>query len=244
MKLLSAIGVTMVGLLLVAGWRRESRLAETLRIENRRLADELNQFVHVKAQSGTETPTQSIEENYELPRERKEPVKEPLGESETNPKTDTNISILPILTTPVAAENTTNQSAQGAEPLPYTEAQLKIYRCSNQMFQINLATERWAADHNGLIPEDLADLRDYLAPMILVCPEAQPASLAASWNAFDTKNITYQIYAGAKGARWDFSLPGFGSSPQTIHYLRCPIHKSATLNRVMPSGIPSSKMVH
>lgn len=235
MKLLSAIGVIMVGLLLVAGWRRESRLAETLKIENRRLADELNQFVHVKAQSGMETPTQSIEENYELPRERKEPVTEPLGESETN------ISILPILTTPVAAENTINQSAQGAEPLPYTEAQLKIYRCSNQMFQINLATERWAADHNGLIPDDLADLRAYLAPMILVCPEAQPASLAASWNAFDPKNVTYQIYAGARGARWDFSLPGLGS-PQTIHYLRCPIHKSATLNRVMASGIPNSQM--
>ena len=240
MKLLSAIGVIVV-LVLVAGWHRESRRAETLKIENRRLADELKQFVQAQAQFGAETPTQSIEVNHELPREGKEPVTELPGESETHPQTETNTFILPILTTPVAAENTTNQIAQSGEPLPYTEAQLKIYRCSNQMFQINLATDRWAADHNGLIPENLADLRDYLAPMILVCPEAQPASLAASWNAFDTKNITYQIFAGAKGARWDSSLPGL-VSPQTIHYLSCPIHKSATLNRVMPSGIPNSQM--
>jgi hypothetical protein len=48
------------------------------------------------------------------------------------------------------------------------------------MLEINIATERRAADHDGRMPNQLTDLKGYIAPMTLICPASRPASLLTS----------------------------------------------------------------
>ena len=127
------------------------------------------------------------------------------------------------------------------EPPTYTELQLETYRCCNQMCEINIAAERWAIDHNGLIPTNLMELRGYLAPMILICPGSRPNSLSAAWEQFKPEDITYQISPSSSGKQWDFQIKGQGS-PVTVIWLRCPIHKKlSTDNRIRFGGIPVSQ---
>ncbi len=127
------------------------------------------------------------------------------------------------------------------EPPTYTDLQLETYRCCNQMCEINIAAERWAVDHNGLIPPNLMELRGYLAPMILICPGSRPNSLSAAWEQFKPEDITYQISPSSRGKQWDFQMQG-QASPVTVIWLRCPIHKKlSTDNRIRFGGIPVSQ---
>lgn len=138
-----------------------------------------------------------------------------------------------IISKPPALSSTNN------EP-PYTDLQLEIYRCSNQMGAINFAAEHWAADHGGLIPENLMELRGYLSPMILVCPAVRPKNLSSAWERFQPEDVTYQVLSGSKGKFWDLDIPG--PSPVTVGWLRCPVHNLRVLNRKMSAGIPSSQV--
>lgn len=145
----------------------------------------------------------------------------------------------------VSAEPTATQSPSlpvaNDEP-PYTELQLEIYRCANQLGVINFAAERWAVDHKGVIPSDLMELRSYLPPMTLICPSVHPKSLSVAWENFTSGDITYQIVPGSKGKLWDFQIPNQGS-PVTIRWLYCPIHKRLSVeNRTTLGGIPTSQV--
>jgi hypothetical protein len=132
-----------------------------------------------------------------------------------------------------------SQATNDSVPLPYTQLQLEFYRCSNQMLQINIATEQWAQLHQGVIPGELSELRNYLAPLTLICPAKAPRSLVSSWEHFDLTEITYRIRPGAKGAEWEFKTPG--PAPISMSYLTCPIHKIETSNRRMAGAIPLSQ---
>jgi hypothetical protein len=123
----------------------------------------------------------------------------------------------------------------------YTREQLELYRCANQMYEINLAIAHWAMDHNGVIPKDLSELEGYISPMTLICPSVQPTSLAVSWKNFDKKDITYRLDPGARGALWDFPNPN-RPSPGTKRCLYCPIHNIDTFNQVMAGGIPIDQL--
>ena len=132
-------------------------------------------------------------------------------------------------------------SGAASEAPPYTELQLEMYRCCNQMNEINIAAERWAADHKGLIPSSLMELRGYLAPMILICPGTRPKSLSTAWEEFKPDDIPYRINPSSKGELWDFQIHG-QASPATVTWLHCSIHKKLhTMNRVEYDGIPSSQ---
>ena len=144
--------------------------------------------------------------------------------------------------TPLSSDLGLSNGATNEPPIPiYTELQLETYRCCNQMCEINIAAERWAVDHNGLIPPNLMELRGYLAPMILICPGSRPNSLSAAWEQFKPEDITYQISPSSRGKQWDFQIQG-QASPVTVIWLRCPIHKKlSTDNRIRFGGIPVSQ---
>jgi hypothetical protein len=144
---------------------------------------------------------------------------------------------------PIAKDHPQNSSlaANFSQQPRYTQQQLELYRCSNQMYEINLAIAHWAMDHNGVIPEDLSELEGYISPMLLICPSVQPTSLAVSWKNFDRKDITYRLDPGARGALWDFPNPN-RPSPVTKRCLYCPIHNIYTFNQVMAGGIPIDQL--
>ena len=132
-------------------------------------------------------------------------------------------------------------SGDADKSLPYTEQQLEIYRCCNQMCEINIAAERWAFDHNGLIPPNLMELRGYLAPMLLICPGSRPSALSAAWEQFKPEDISYQVSPSSSGKQWDFQVQG-QARPVTVIWLRCSIHKKlSTDNRIRFGGIPVSQ---
>jgi hypothetical protein len=143
---------------------------------------------------------------------------------------------VPAITALVSLPSTANEDP------PYTDLQLEIYRCANQLGVINFAAERWAADHKAVILSDLMALRGYLAPMTLVCPGIRPKTLSVAWENFTSSDITYQIVPGSKGKLWDFHIPNQGS-PATMRWLYCPIHKKLSMeNRVDSGGIPGSQV--
>jgi hypothetical protein len=106
------------------------------------------------------------------------------------------------------------------------------------MFEINVAAEQWAANHDGRIPMQLPELKGYVAPMTLICPSVRPSSLANTWENFDLKNISYQRYAPNPNDRWEFRVPPGTPLPATRSWLKCPVHNMVSFNRVMPGMIP------
>jgi len=111
------------------------------------------------------------------------------------------------------------------------------------MLEITMATERWAAAHDGMLPHNLAELRGYLAPMILICPASRPGGLPTSWIDFDLKDISYRVRLADTPSynQWDFQDPNRGSPPSTT-WLFCPIHKTSASNRVLHGGIPADQV--
>jgi hypothetical protein len=89
-------------------------------------------------------------------------------------------------TAPPAASARTGQIVPASDARPYTDSQLELYRCANQMFEINVAVQRWAADHKGKSPYYLSELRGYIAPMTLVCPSVRPQRLAQYWGGIQS----------------------------------------------------------
>jgi hypothetical protein len=112
------------------------------------------------------------------------------------------------------------------EPGLTVEEKIEALRCANQLQQISLATDLWAANRGGVAPSDLTELKEYLAPMILVCPSARPKSVSWHWHDFDPHAITYGIRA--PGILW--------KGPHTT-YVFCPIHQLNTLNWPMETGV-------
>jgi hypothetical protein len=236
-------GATFAGLsvILAVGWYRERQRAETANAQSEQMA--VNFRAHQESISGVTPPTDPmIPESNEL---RKAYVKldDSLARSYASDKT-TGTAIARLPENPVVnkpAESLTIPSRAIASSLdeqrPYTAEQEEVYRCSNQMLEINVATARWAANHNGQMPSNLSDLRGYIAPMMLVCPSVRPVALATTWDEFSPTDVSYRTSPNAIDALWDFGLPQ-GGSPPSKTWLLCPIHRSSTRNRVMPGGIP------
>jgi hypothetical protein len=252
MKMPPLIGAFTIVLALVfaAGWRREHNLLKKLALENSKLSLELKNLEQSEASvgAGVYEPSQFSEEASNAQSKRNDSIEQPPGpreldQSGTNRLAESTLTVTPAITSENVHEHqVVDVVPKNTQSLSYTESQLEIYRCSNQMLEINIATGRWAADHNGIMPQNLIDLRGYLAPMILVCPGTRPTVLTARWDIFSAKEITYQTYSGARGSQWDFEIGGL-DSPQTKHWLSCPLHKITTLNRVMPGiGIPSDQV--
>ncbi len=227
------------------GWEQERQRAAKLEEECQQLVHELSLARSERANGNEENPEPVKLEAQPLTTKSSlsEPRESVNGNEVSNHMTsadqiETNLFVRPegVSTTkaPVSLPSATNE-----EP-PYSDLQLEIYRCSNQMGAINFAAERWAAGHNRLIPENLMELRGYLPPMILVCPAVRPRILSAAWERFQPEDATYQVLPGSKGKLWDLDIPG--GSPVTVSWLRCPVHNLTVLNRKMSAGIPWSKV--
>jgi hypothetical protein len=235
--------------LLGGGWYREREHARRAILDKEQIALKLEELLQSQASSD--------QSNVDLP----EVNPEAIGTSKRSDST----SIVPpsssaieattaVLSPPniqgekvIDLEDTRLSSDTGLynfatnEPPLYTDLQLETYRCLNQLIEINIAAERWAADHNGLIPPNLTELRGYLAPMILICPGARPHSLSAAWGQFKPEDITYLVSPSSSGRQWDFQIQG-QASPVTVIWLRCLIHKKlSTDNRIRFGGIPVSQ---
>lgn len=237
--------LAILAVVLAVGWRQERQRGGKLAVECQRLSQELSLARNVSANGNEDDPplvslaAQPVTAESSLSK----PQESANGNEDSNHVTnadeiETNILIrtenIPTTTAQVSLPSATEE-----EP-PYTNLQLEIYRCSNQMGVINFAAERWATDHNGLIPENLMELRGYLSPMVLVCPGVRPKTLSAAWERFQPEDVTYQVLPGSKGKLWDLDIPG--PSPVTVGWLRCPVHNLRVLNRKMSAGIPSSQV--
>jgi len=239
--------LTLLVVVVAISWQRERQRAGILAKECQRLSQELSLARNVSANGSEENlaPVTLAAESVAAESNLSKPQDSANGNEVSNHVTsadqsETNILVrtesVPPITTPVSL-----LSAGNEEP-PYTDLQLEIYRCVNQLGVINFAAERWALDHQGVIPSDLMALRGYLAPMTLVCPGVRPKTLSAGWENFTSADITYQIIPGSKGKPWDFQIPNQGS-PVHVRWLYCSIHKRLSVeNRVTPGGIPSSQV--
>ena len=108
------------------------------------------------------------------------------------------------------------------------QEKIDVIWCDNHLDQITIAADLWAANHNGFAPNDLTELQDYLAPMILVCPNARLQSIARSWRTFDVNTITYRLRS--PGVRW--------KSAHT-RFVDCPIHKIHAFNWPRERAVPA-----
>ena len=127
-------------------------------------------------------------------------------------------------------------SAPEREGNTLTREQIEAYLCYGHLYQISIAAGLWAQTHDGYAPTNLVLLREYLAPMILICPSAKPKSVASRWEKFDPSTITYRMPLRARdpGIRWSPPLGGPGHG-----FASCPIHKIDAFNQTGIVGMPS-----
>ena len=101
------------------------------------------------------------------------------------------------------------------------DEKLQALICAGHMHQIGLAASMWASTHDDHALMDFVSLREFLAPMVLICPSAKPQQpiTELDWDHFDARNISYKI------------LPGMvleNSHPRRFAY--CPIHGTSAFN--------------
>jgi hypothetical protein len=143
----------------------------------------------------------------------------------TAPSVDTSQAALP---------NVPHQAAPRDDAPADEKERFEAILCANHLLQIGLAGEQWSALHDDAAPPDLLSLKDYLAPLILVCPSARPRSLPMTWKDFDPAMISYQCRLGNWPNEWRWS---HGS---TRKFAQCPIHGTSVLTGSPPSpAIPS-----
>jgi hypothetical protein len=142
---------------------------------------------------------------------------------------------------PAGNPGSSNSVAQGTTA-SYTATELELYRCSSQIFEINVAAQRWAAEHDGVAPQDLTQLRDYLAPMTLVCPGVRPKSLARTWDEFNLADISYWITPSPQGVKWDFKNLNQPSKDARM-WLTCPYHNIFSMNSAEAGRIPPDRAI-
>ena len=176
-------------------------------------------------------PTSVVEQPRTEPLSNQTPQTLPIAMPEAIPPTQ---AAAP--TAPPAASAGKGQSVPPGDAPPYTDSQLELYRCANQMADITVAIQQWAADHKGKTPYYLSELRDYIAPMTLVCPGVRPQRLATYWREFNPDEITYRVAPNAGGTDWDFGGQVGGGASKI--WLLCPIHKLRSENNTGPPGIP------
>ena len=113
---------------------------------------------------------------------------------------------------------------------PDTTLQEKIEAilCENHLKQITLAADLWAAKNDGFAPNDLMELQDYLAPMILVCPGTRPKSVALFWTDFDRSSITYRLRG--PGVKWQ---------KPSVKFVDCAVHQGWADNSPRATFFPA-----
>jgi len=110
------------------------------------------------------------------------------------------------------------RSNPGAEEGLQEKERIEAFLCATHLQQIGLAAGQWADVHDDAAPPDFLSLKDYLAPMIFVCPSATPKTLSLSWKDFDPATISYRYRLGGFPNEWRWRK---GS---TRIFADCPIH--------------------
>jgi len=110
------------------------------------------------------------------------------------------------------------RSSPGAEEGLQEKERIEAFLCATHLQQIGLAAGQWADVHDDAAPPDFLSLKDYLAPMIFVCPSATPKTFSLSWKDFDPATISYRYRLGGFPNEWRWRK---GS---TRIFAYCPIH--------------------
>ena len=119
--------------------------------------------------------------------------------------------------------------SSGAPPAEgLSREKLEAWMCLNHLHQIQFAAEQFALRHHGLAPTSFFDLKEWIAPMLLVCPGASPKSGAESWPKFDPATVTYRMKRIPE--MWFPRFPDTRSHPVTHSFVVCPIHRAEAFN--------------
>jgi hypothetical protein len=80
------------------------------------------------------------------------------------------------------------------------KAELELTQCTNQLAVVGTAAVKWKSAHNGVYPADLAFVRDYGEPRLLVCPsdKTNPLLQLTEWPKTNiTALSTYELATSA-----------------------------------------------
>lgn len=117
--------------------------------------------------------------------------------------------------------------AQNDKSNPTEEEKFEAKMCAAHLHQIGKAVGQWAMTHDNRAPVDFISLKEFLSPMILLCPSARQA-VYPYWDKFDPSLMYYRILS--PGMEWK-------NGPSRI-FVQCRLHETAILNHGGP-GIPS-----
>jgi hypothetical protein len=115
-------------------------------------------------------------------------------------------------------------------PNPTAKDKLEATICASHLRQIALAASWWARTHENRAPVDLLSLREFLAPMILVCASATPGSVTLGWDKFDPKTISYEVRN--PGMVWE-------GGPSRV-FVWCFLHETAGWSTTAPASATAS----
>jgi len=86
--------------------------------------------------------------------------------------------------------------------------------CENNMMEISMAGNCWAASHGGRFPGDFGSMSNELhTPYFLHCPADTRRQPVASWAAFAASNCSYEMLA-----------PSLTVSDTNTGAFSCPVH--------------------
>jgi hypothetical protein len=122
---------------------------------------------------------------------------------------------------------------------PTEKERLEAYLCANQLMQIGLEGDLWADLHQNQTPASFLELKEYLAPMMLVCPSlAIPDCTTYTWITFNPACISYKLPSTGfnEVINW---RPGSGFT-----FARCPFHGTQVLNSQRGAVMPEKYSRH